>query len=186
MTLLEKTLSREVIYKGRIITVRKDAVELPNGNRSDREVVEHSGGVCVVPLTKDGFVFLVEQFRYPHGKAILEIPAGKLEGGENPEACGVRELYEETGFRLKEGQKLQSLGQMYPTPAYCAEVIHMYLANGLCELSDLDVQGNKLDADEFLNVVKLPFNEAVDLVLRGEIQDAKTQVALLKTRALGY
>jgi ADP-ribose pyrophosphatase len=177
----EKTLSREIVYSGRIITVRADMAELPNGNIADREVVEHSGGVCVVPLTADGYVVLVEQFRYPHGKAILEIPAGKLERGEDPETCGERELLEETGFKLIGSQRLESLGQMYPTPAYCEEIIHMYLARELCQDN---YAGNCLDADEFLNVVKLPFDEVLEMILNGEILDSKTQLALLKTRVL--
>jgi ADP-ribose pyrophosphatase len=171
----EKTLSEEVIYDGKIIKVRKDTAELPNGNHAAREVVEHSGGVCVLPLTDDNHVIMVEQFRYPYKKVLTEIPAGKREKDEPPIECAKRELLEETGCTAK---SLEPLGELYPTPAYCTEVIYMYLARGLCEGE------NNLDEDEFLNVVKIPFSKAVDMVIRNEISDAKTQLALLKTKIM--
>jgi len=171
----EKTLSTQTIYNGRIITVRNDTVELPNGNHAGREVVEHSGGVCVLPLTDCDHVVMVKQFRYPYGEALLEIPAGKLEHGEEPLECGKRELLEETGCTA---EKFEFLGKLYPTPAYCTEVIHMYLARGLCEGK------NSLDTDEFLDVVKLPFDKVIDMIFRNEIPDAKTQLAMLKAKVL--
>jgi len=175
MNLSETTLSTESIYKGRIIDLYKDEVSLPNGNRAFREVVRHPGGVCVCAITDGGEVFLVKQFRYPHGKAILEIPAGKLEYGENPLECGKRELLEETGYAAKE---FVPLGELLPTPAYCGEVIHMYLAR------DLEFKAQKLDADEFLEVLKLPFSDAVNMIVSGEITDAKTQAAILKAKVI--
>lgn len=175
MNFTEKTLSSESVYKGKIIDVYKDEVELQNGNKAFREVVRHPGGVGICALTGDGDVFLVRQFRYPHKKAILEIPAGKLEYGENPLECGKRELLEETGYTAKE---FVSLGKILPTPAYCEEVIHIYLAKGLT------FAAQKLDADEFLEVVKTPFVKAVEMVMTGEITDGKTCAAILKTKFL--
>jgi ADP-ribose pyrophosphatase len=171
----EKTLSTEKIYNGRIINVRKDQVELPNKNEADREVVEHSGGVCVLPLTDCDTVIMVKQFRYPFKEALLEIPAGKREKGEDPLECGKRELLEETGYSAK---KFDYLGKLYPTPAYCTEVIHMYLARELFEGE------SSLDNDEFLDVVELPFDKVIDMVFQNEISDAKTQVAILKAKIM--
>ena len=175
MKLTEKTLSLKTIYNGKIINVRKDEVELPNGNSADREVVEHSGGVCVLPLTDSGEIVMVNQFRYPHSEILTEIPAGKKEIGEEPLTCAERELLEETGYTA---ESFDYLGSLYPTPAYCTEVIHMYLARGLREGKQ------NLDKDEFLDVVKFPFDKAFDMVLRNEISDAKTQIAILKAKAL--
>jgi len=175
MSLTEKTLSTQSIYQGKIIDVYKDEVELPNGNRASREVVRHPGGVGVCALTDGGEVYLVKQYRYPHKKALLEIPAGKLERGENPLECGKRELLEETGCTAKE---FISLGTVLPTPAYCEEVIHIYLAKGLT------FAAQNLDADEFLEVVKMPFTQAVDMIMSGEIADAKTCAAILKVKLL--
>jgi ADP-ribose pyrophosphatase len=177
----EKTISVKSIYTGKIITVHKDEVELINKNRAVREVVEHSGGVCVLPLTDCDEVIMVKQFRYPFKQVLLEIPAGKLEPGENPLECGRRELLEETGYNAK---KFELLGKLYPTPAYNTEVIHMYLARGLCEVPPRENTDNHLDADEFLQVVKLPFDKVIDMIFRDEIFDAKTQLAMLKAKIL--
>lgn len=174
--LREQQLRSEEIYHGRILHVTRDTVLLENGSEAIREVVHHPGGACVVPLTENGDVLMVRQFRYPHAAETLELPAGKLEYGENPLACAERELREEAGASA---DQLESLGTLFPTPAYDSEVIYMYLARNI-RLS----QEQALDADEFLDVVRLPLKEAVDLVMRGEIQDAKTQIALLKTARL--
>jgi ADP-ribose pyrophosphatase len=176
MDIIEKTLSTESIYKGKILNVTKDKVELPNKNHADREVIEHSGGVCVLPLTDSDEVIMVKQYRYPFKEVLLEIPAGKLEAGENPLECGKRELFEETGCTAS---KIEELGKLYPTPAYCTEVIHMYLARGLRQN-----ESNNLDEDEFLEVVRLPFDKVIDMIFRGEISDAKTQLAMLKAKIL--
>ena len=176
MELTEKTLSEEYIYQGRIIKVRRDEVELPNGHKSVREVVEHSGGVCVLPLTDKEEVIFVRQFRYPYKEVILEIPAGKRDHGEeSPLECGKRELAEETGAKAA---KYTNLGELYPSPGYCGEVIYMFLATGL-------TFGNtNPDEDEFLNVEKIPFDKALDMVLSGEIKDSKTQCELLKAAVI--
>ena len=176
MELTEKTLNEEYIYKGRIIKVRRDEVELPNGHKSMREVVEHYGGVCVLPLTDRDEVIFVRQFRYPYKEVILEIPAGKRDHGEeSPLECGKRELAEETGAKA---DKYTSLGELYPSPGYCGEVIYMFLATGLT-FGDTNP-----DEDEFLNVEKIPFDKALDMVLSDEIKDSKTQCALMKAAIL--
>ena len=174
--LREERLRTEEIYRGRILDVYKDTVLLENGTEALREVVRHPGGACVVPLTADGCVLMVRQFRYPHHTETLEVPAGKLEYGEDPLQCAVRELKEEVGG---EAEVLESLGALFPTPAYDEEVIYMYLARAITENA-----GQSLDADEFLDVVRLPLNEAVQMVMENRIKDAKTQIALLKTAFL--
>ncbi len=173
MHLYEKKLDSKIIHEGRIITVTKDTVELENGMTALREVVHHSGGVCVLPLTDENEIIFVKQFRYPFQSVLLEIPAGKLNKGEDPFECGKRELKEETGACATE---YTFLGVMYPTTAYLTEKIHIYLARGL------DFSSQSLDDDEFLDVVKLPFDKAVEMVLNNEICDAKTQIAILKAK----
>ncbi len=173
--LKEEQISSEEVYNGRIIRVTRDTVRLENGSEAVREVVHHPGGACVVPLTDDGQVLMVRQFRYPHGSDTLEVPAGKLEYGEDPEQCARRELREEVGA---EAEEFYSLGSLYPTPAYDREIIYMYLARGL------HFSEQSLDADEFLDVEKLPLYEAVRRIMRDQIPDAKTQIALLKTMQL--
>lgn len=172
----EKQLETENIYSGKIINVRKDGVLLPNGRRSVREVVEHPGGVCVAPLTAEGELIFVRQFRYPYAQEILELPAGKLDRkGENPLEGGKRELREETGASARE---YVSLGKLYPSPGYSNEIIYMYLAKGL------SYGDQQPDDDEFIDVVKLPFAKALRMVMDGEIPDAKSQTAVLKAAFL--
>lgn len=169
----EKTLSSEKIYDGKIINVRRDSVLLPNGNKAIREVVEHSGGVCVAPLTDDGALLFVRQFRYPYAEEILELPAGKLDReGEDPLAGGRRELREETGAQA---ESFEFLGRMYPSPGFSNEVLYMYLARGLT------CGSQQPDEDEFIDVVKIPLDKALAMVMSGEITDAKTQTAVMKT-----
>lgn len=172
MHLEEKTLSSEKVFDGKVVKLFVDNAELENGETVIREVIKHPGGVCVVPLDENGNVIFVRQFRYPHQKALLEIPAGKLEYGESHYDCGLRELKEETGCTC---EKYDYLGLLFPTPAYDSEVIHMYLARGLSE-------GNKkLDEDEFLDTEKIPLEKAAEMIMNNEIEDAKTQIAILKT-----
>lgn len=176
MELTEITISESYIYKGKIINLKKDEVMLPNGCKAFREVVEHNGGVCVLPLTDDGEIVFVRQFRYPYKEELLEIPAGKRDSKDEPPIeCGIRELREETGAVADE---FISLGELYPSPGYVGEIIYMYLARGLKFGED------DRDDDEFLNVERLPFKTAVDMVLKGEIKDAKTQTAILKAAYL--
>ena len=171
MMLEEKTLKENVMFEGRIFTVRKDDVELPNGHRSIREAAYHNGGVCVAPLTADDELIMVRQFRYPYKEVILELPAGKLEKGEDPYDAGMRELEEETGFVT---DKMESLGKFYPTPGYCSEIIHLYYAD------NLEFRKQNLDEDEFLDVERIKLEEAVRMVMNGEIRDGKTQTIVLK------
>ena len=171
----ERTLNSTKKFEGRIISVRLDEVELENGKTAFREVVDHSGGVCILALDKENMVTLVQQYRYPYGEEVLELPAGKRELGENPLECAKRELMEETGLAA---QQYTSLGELYPSPGYVTEVIYMYLATGLVK--------NKPnpDEDEFLTVIKMSLAEAVDLVMEGRIKDSKTGLALLKADKL--
>ncbi len=171
MKVEEKTLKENVVFSGRIITVRDDTVLLPDNTTAHREVVAHNGGVCVAVLTEDDCIYLVSQFRYPYMETVLEVPAGKLEKGEDPYSAGIREVLEETGCEVRE---LHSLGKFYPTPGYCGETIHLYWADSY------EMKEQKLDEDEFLNVVKMPFSEALDMVMKGEITDGKTQTVILK------
>ena len=176
MELTEKTVEKQVVFEGVIVTVRRDKAELPNGRIVGREVVEHPGGVCVAPLTDEGELIFVRQFRYPYKEVVLELPAGKRDrNGEDPLTCGKRELLEETGATAAE---YRYLGPLYPTPGYCDEVIHLYLAKGL-------TFGDACpDEDEFVEVERIPLEEAVQMVLRNEIPDANTQVAIMKTYLL--
>ncbi len=175
MHLEEKTISSELVYDGVVVKLYSDEAELENGARAKRDVIKHPGGVCVVPLDEENNITFVKQFRYPQHKTLLEIPAGKLEWGEDHYTCGVRELKEETGCTA---ENITYLGSLIPTPAYDTEVIHMYLAQKLSK-SEQD-----LDADEFLDVLKIPFDKAVEMIMNNEITDAKTQIAILKTKIL--
>lgn len=176
MNLEEKQLSAEYMYKGKIISLRRDKALLPNGNTATREVVEHNGGVCVAALTDNDEVLFVRQFRYPYMEVIPEIPAGKRDkADEDPFECGKRELKEETGATA---EKFIPLGKLYPSPGYCGEIIWMYAATGL------SYGEQNPDDDEFLTVEKIPLNKAVEMILSGEITDAKTQAAVLKLKVL--
>lgn len=176
MNLSEKQLNKKYIYNGKIINLRGDDALLPNGTTALREVVEHPGGVCVAALTDKSELLMVKQFRYPYMEEILEIPAGKRDSkDEAPLECGKRELKEETGA---EAENFIFLGELYPTPGYCDEVIYIYAATGLT-FGDTDP-----DEDEFLEVQKIPFGEVLERVMSGEIKDAKTQTAVLKLKVL--
>lgn len=175
MKLTEKTLTSESIFEGKVIHVKHDKVELENGETAMREIVEHPGGVCVAALTDKEELLFVRQFRYPYKEITLELPAGKLEKGQNPLENGKRELLEETGAV---GREYITLGKVYPSPGYCGEIIHLYF----CKIDHYEHQ--QLDEDEFLNAERIPLQKAVELVMNNEIPDAKTQIAVLKTAAL--
>lgn len=175
MNLKEIEIGRKPLFNGRILNLREDTVRLPDGTTAKREVIEHFGGSCVAALNDKKELLMVQQFRYAVGKELLELPAGKLEKGEDPQICAARELEEETGYRA---EKLYPLGVMYPTPAYCQEAIYMYYTDRLVPTSQ------KLDADEFLEVIAIPFEKAVEMVKNGEITDGKTGLAILKLEGL--
>lgn len=171
MDLTEKQIGFDYKFKGKIVNLRVDDALLPNGTTAKREIVEHNGGVCVAPLDSDYNLYFVKQFRYPYMEIVTELPAGKLEKGEDPFEAGKRELKEETGAVAK---KYVDLGKLYPTPGYCGEIIHMYLA------TDLLFGKQNPDEDEFLEVYKISLEKAVEMVMNGEIRDSKTQTMVLK------
>lgn len=170
--LVETQIKREEIFDGKVLHVVKDTVRLPNGEEATREMCLHVGAVAVLPLLPDGRVIMEKQYRYPHGRVFLEIPAGKLNSkDENPYFAAVRELREETGATAR---NMTFIGGLDTTPALIDEKIRMYIAEGI------EIGERSLDDDEFLDVVIMPLKELYEMVLRGEIQDAKTQVAVLK------
>ena len=175
MELFEKTVESEIKFQGRIVTVRLDKAELPNGRIASREVVEHPGGVCILPLFDDNTVTVVRQFRYPFQKVVTELPAGKLERGEDHRVCALRGLSEEVGA---EAEELTYLGAMYTSPGFSSEVLHMYLARGLKQ------GASHPDEDEFLEGERIPFQQLVDEVMSGEIADGKTIATTLKVKTL--
>ncbi|MFQ5940440.1 MAG: NUDIX hydrolase [Nitrososphaerales archaeon] len=165
----------EIVYNGKVISVRVDKI-LVNGRETMREVVEHTGSVAILPLIGNTVV-MEKQYRYAIGKELYEIPAGTLEEGESPEECAERELIEETGYKAG---RLEPLGQCYMTPGYCTEMIHFFIATGLEE-----VKSHDMDADEQLTIVKMSIDDAVKMILNGEIQDAKTACAILTYKSKG-
>ena len=167
----EAMLESKEIFNGRVIRVTLDKVQLEDGTTSTREVVHHHGGACVLPVDDDGNVTMVRQFRYALGEELWELPAGKLEAGEDPFEAAKRELSEECGLTA---DTYTELGVVYPTVGYDSERIYLWAAEGLHTV------GQHLDAGEFLDVVKMPFAQALGLVMDGTIRDSKTQIALLK------
>lgn len=165
MSMEEKTVKQEYIYNGKILKMRKDLAEMPDGMVCDREVVEHPGGVGIALEDEDGTFFFVKQWRYAQGKVTLEFPAGKKEKGEDPFITAQREIVEETGY---EGTDWFYLGKMYPTPAYDNEVIDLYYAK------KGQYHGQHLDEDEFIHVEKYTLEELVEMCVKGEVPDAKT------------
>ncbi len=174
MKLEEQTINKNYVFHGKIISVRCDDALLPDGNPCKREVVEHHGGACVLAVIDDK-VLLVRQFRYAYGEVLWEIPAGKLEQGEDPARAAVRELEEEAGFVAG---NIEHLFTIYPTPGYCNEKIYIY------EAKDIKMGKVHLDTDEFLSAELVPLEVAYTMVQNGTIRDAKTIIALLqyKTR----
>lgn len=173
--LMEKKISSERIFSGKIIGVERDTVELPNGETAFRELIRKNGAVCVVALTENDEVLLVNQCRYPYNTVLKEIPAGKLEGDEDHLLCAKRELSEETGY---EAETIVPIGEFYPSPAIMDEVLYMYLATGLT------LGQTHMDDDEFIENEKMPLEELVQKIIDGEIPDGKTQAAVLKVWAM--
>ena len=169
----EARVDSEQIFDGKVLKVRKDTVRLPDGKFATREYCRHMGAVCVVPLTDDNEIIFVRQYRYAQSRVMLEIPAGKLDSNtEDLIEAALRELREETGAIAK---SIESIGDILTSPALVSEVIRMYLAR------DLEFGETDPDDDEFIEVVKLPIEKAMEMVMNGEIRDAKTQTAILKT-----
>ena len=169
MNLTEKTINSQTKYDGKIIKLNVDEVQLPDGTKSYREYVRHSGGAAVL-FVKDGKVLLVRQFRYAYGKSIYEIPAGKIDSGEEPLCAAARELEEETGYC----PKLVHMIDLYPSPGYTDEVIHIYKA------VSSEFAKQNLDDGEFLNTEFIGIEEVMEMIDKGEINDAKTVAAIYK------
>lgn len=167
----EITKKENLVYKGRILSLYNDEVVLADGSESTREYVRHTGGSSVLAVDKEGYIYLVEQFRYPYREMIYEIPAGKTDKGESAYDCALRELKEEVGITA---HTLTDLGVIYPTPAYTDEPLRIFLA------TDFEVGENRLDEHELLNVKKIKFADALQMIERNEIKDAKTVIAILR------
>jgi len=173
MTFYEKQIETETVYNGLIVNVKMDIAELQNGKKVRREVVEHPGGVCIVAVTKENKVLLVRQFRYTIKEELLEIPAGKLEKGEDPFECAVRELSEETGYTANEWI---DLGVIYPSAGVYSETLYQYLA--------LDLLPGEMhpDDNELLSVEEVDINELIELIMANKMRDAKTIIGVLKAK----
>lgn len=169
MKLIETKIDGEVLYDGKILRLERDKVVLENDNIANREVVRHNGGACIVPVTKDNEILFVKQYRYPFNKVVMELPAGKLEINERPEVCAKRELREETGAI----GDVEYLTEIYPTPGYSSEIIYIYASY------NVEIGSLSLDEDEFIDVVKLDINSALDMIKSGEIKDAKSIVGIM-------
>ncbi|KGR79615.1 NUDIX domain-containing protein [Ureibacillus manganicus] len=168
----EKTIHTEPIFKGKVISLKVDDVTLPNGKVSKREIVNHPGAVAIIPITDDGKVILVEQYRKALERSIIEIPAGKLELGEAPEHTAIRELEEETGFGCHELTYIQTFAT---SPGFADEVIHLYVAKQLYKIENKA----ELDEDEFVSLIEVTLEEAEQMVVEQKIYDAKTAFAVL-------
>lgn len=167
---MEKTLSSNLLHRGRHFDFLQDEVELPNGSKTKRDVVRHPGAVAIVPILSDGRIVLVRQYRYAAGKTLLEIPAGTLEPGEDPLECAMRELREETGF---EAGEMEGILSCFMAPGYSSEVIHFYVARGLREV------GAELEPDESIENEVLDLGEVLERIRDNTIEDAKTIVGIL-------
>ena len=176
MDLDERFVSGEEVFSGAFLKVRRDVVRLPDGSEGIREYIRHPGAVLALPLFDDGQVLLERQFRYPLARTFLELPAGKREEGEPPLETAKRELLEETGYAARDWVRI---GIVHTTVAFTDEGIDLYVARGL------EFRGQQLDQGEFLETLKVPFEEAVEMVRDGRITDSKTSVALLWVKAFG-
>ncbi|GIN38259.1 MULTISPECIES: NUDIX hydrolase [Heyndrickxia] len=167
----EKTIHTEKVFEGKVVRLQIDDVELPNGKTSKREIIKHPGAVAVLALTPENKIVLVEQYRKPMERALVEIPAGKLEPGEKPEVTAVRELEEETGY---ECNRLDHIISFYTSPGFADELIHLYLATGLRKKEN----PRAADEDEFVELIEVSLEEAIQLVKEQKIFDAKTAYAI--------
>lgn len=166
----EKVISTRLVYEGRILNLRVDTVELPGGRTGTREVVEYQGAVAVVPLNENRELLMVRQYRHAAKRDLLEIPAGKIEAGEDPAVCARRELLEETGCGAAD---MVPLLHFFSTPGFTTEEMHVFVATGL-------IPGEQdLDDDEFIDVLAVPFEKALEMIKSGEICDAKSIAGIL-------
>jgi ADP-ribose pyrophosphatase len=166
----EEIIESKYIYKGAILNLRKDKVKLFNDHKTNREVVEHNGGVSIVPITQEGKILLVKQYRIAVDETLLELPAGKLEEDEDVKLCALRELEEETGYRP---EMIEKLFHFYTTPGYSSENLHLFIAKGLKHF------GQNLDLGEFIDLVEIDKKDIIPKILSGEIKDSKTIIGLL-------
>lgn len=173
MTKPYDVLKTDVVFNGKIIKVKCDEISLPDGNTAFREVVLRGDATAIVPIDEDNNVILVKQYRHPAKDIVFEIPAGMMEEGEDPEICAIRELEEETSFKA---EKLEHMISIYPSIGICTEKIHIFLAKNLKK-----GQFN-FDDDEFIEVVKMPIDKAIDMIYSGNIIDSKTVCGLLACR----
>ncbi|GAA0296614.1 ADP-ribose pyrophosphatase [Gracilibacillus halotolerans] len=178
MSMNEKTLSTQKIFEGRVISVQVDDVELPNGKQSKRELVKHPGAVAIIPITSEGKIVMVKQFRKPLEKEIIEIPAGKLEEGELPEVTARRELEEETGYTTN---KLEYIQSFYTSPGFADEILYVYMTNELKAMTEKA----SLDEDEFVELMEVKLEEAEQLIKEEKIHDAKTVFAVMYLKLKG-
>ncbi len=177
MSFEEKTIKSETIYEGKVVTLKKDKVQIRGGKVSYREIIRHRGAVALLPITEDGKVILVEQYRKPIEKVLLEIPAGKMEIGESPISTAARELEEETGYSAK---NIELITKMLPAVGYSDEVIYIYVATGLTPGE------TNFDEGEDIDIVEVELKSAVEMVMSGEIEDGKTIVALMMYQQMSY
>ena len=168
--LKENKISSEIIYKGKLLDVRRDEVRLPNGNTSTREWIKHPGAVCMIPILPDKKLALIRQYRYPVQKEMIELPAGKLDINENPQECAIRELEEEIGYR---SEKITFLTYIHPAIGFADEVMWLYFAENLVKTN------LNLDDDEFLELIPTPLDQALKMVWNGKITDVKTIIGIL-------
>lgn len=175
MNTIEKTISTKKIYEGKIINLRIDTIELPDQKYSKREIVEHNGGSAVIPVTADNKIVFVKQYRKAAEDYLIEIPAGKIDTGEDPRDCVIRELKEETGIIAG---KIDYLFKFYSTPGFSNEIIHLYAAY------DLEFGNPNPDEDEYIDILKIDVDEAIQMIFNGEIIDSKTVSAILAIKSI--
>lgn len=169
--LREKRLTSEKVFDGKLLQVYSDEAELPDNSTSVREWIKHPGASAVVPVFEDGTIMLLKQFRYPPNKTFIEVPAGKIDPGEDPKTTAERELFEESGIKC---ENLQEVGSFYPAIGYADEIIYVYVGWGLTE------ESQSVDDDEFLLKYRIPFSKALNMIKTGEISDGKTICSLIQ------
>lgn len=169
MSYIEKTMKSDKVYEGKILNLRIDTVELPDKKYSKREIVEHPGAVCIVPMTESNEIYLVKQYRKAIDKEILEIPAGKIEIGEEPKDCAIRELKEETGLTA---DNYEYITEFYSSPGFCNEKMYLFIA------TDLEEGEATPDTDEYIDVEKYPLEKLLHMIEIGEINDSKTIIGV--------